>query len=78
MRKLVLICVLPLLNSCATATILPNNQVFIDCSAIGDLSDCYEKANQTCPRGYQVLDRVNETHTGLLSTTHTTNITIQC
>ena len=77
-KALILILAITPLASCATYTILPNNQAFIDCSGTGNLGDCYNKANDICPRGYEILDRVNETHTGLLSTTHTTNITIKC
>jgi len=78
MRFITILAALSVLSGCATVSVLPNNQAHIDCSLTGDLTDCYNKANQTCPRGYKVIDKNNETHTGVLSTTHTTNITIQC
>jgi hypothetical protein len=34
--------------------------------------------HQYCPDEYQAIEKNNETHSGVLSIAHATNITIQC
>lgn len=60
-----IICVSILLGGCATASKipLPNNEagIAIECPRV---AQCYRKAQQMCPSGYELMDKGSSTQGG--------------
>jgi hypothetical protein len=63
MRYIITICVL--LAGCATATPIRNGtnqaEYFLECNGLAvPWSKCFAKANEVCPRGYEILEQATE------------------
>lgn len=70
-----------LLAGCATSTMTygPDGEplVFIECDS-GTMTMCYDEARKRCPAGYEVVEAVNESKPGVLSTVTTRTLTVAC
>ncbi len=73
MKKLLIVLVLVLLNGCAITKQIKtpngNDGYYISCNGLAvSISVCYEKAAKLCPKGYEIIDKNN--NSGVAITPH--------